>query len=403
MMEIQPGGTVQMAAGSTLVRDSDPMSEAQESTTKLSALAASLGSCSQKPALPELPPFQEALAPVLAERNTRLSRFFFENQTGKDLSVETLRGKRITIVMSDDDFAHTLGHMARRMGAEVNIVQCRSYDVTKDDADLVMVGPGTGNPSNMDDPKMRSLAAILIDLQHTGRPFMSVCLGHQLCAKLLGLELERKENPSQGIPKDIDFFGTPQRVGFYNTFVAKNADVPEGSVCADPVTGEVHAIRGKNFSSFQFHPESVLTENGFDLLRNELVRVLRGVDPAAAQEAIDAVRSIDLSRVMKRLGKIRSEYSPERITEALEEYRRYFVLAKLFPDVDLIPPTEECDEVWHNHLLHSIDYADDCERVLGEFLHHQPGEGEMPIALYRETLELYRAVFGCEPKGTLFT
>jgi len=273
MMEIHPNGTVQMTAGSTLVRDSDPMSEASESTAKLSALASSLGVSPANPRGRELPPMQEELSPILAERNAELSRFFFENQAGKDMTVEEIRGKRITIIMSDDDFAHTLGHMMGRMGADVSVRHYSGYDATKDSADLVVVGPGTGDPNNLNDPKMRSLAAILIDLEHSGRPFMAVCLGHQLLCKLKGMSVERKADPSQGVQRREKLFGeeTEEPVGYYNAFAAKYRDIPGVEISYDPETGEVHALRGKNFASFQFHPESVLTKNGFEIVKKALV------------------------------------------------------------------------------------------------------------------------------------
>ena len=71
-----------------------------------------------------------------------------------------------------------------------------------------------------------------------------------------------------------------ERVGFYNTFVARVADeaaataLPAGvTVETDPATGDVHLVRGPHFRGIQFHAESILTENGFDLI-HDLVRDL---------------------------------------------------------------------------------------------------------------------------------
>jgi phenazine biosynthesis protein phzE len=83
------------------------------------------------------------------------------------------------------------------------------------------------------------------------------------------LELSRRQPPNQGVQREIDYFGTPERVGFYNTFSARCAEdkleLASGGavdVCRDPATGEVHALRGAGFASMQFHAESVLTQNG---------------------------------------------------------------------------------------------------------------------------------------------
>jgi phenazine biosynthesis protein phzE len=64
-------------------------------------------------------------------------------------------------------------------------------------------------------------------------------------------------------------------VGFYNTFVGRaRGPRPDGvQVAADPVTGDVHLVAGPHFRGIQFHAESILTENGYDLL-HDLVRAL---------------------------------------------------------------------------------------------------------------------------------
>lgn len=274
MMEIFRDGRIQMAAGSTLVQDSDPVSETEEANAKLSALAGSLGACTAGSGERELPAMEKELQPVLLERNTNISPFFFEDQFGKDLTMEAFREKRITIVASDDDFAHTLGHMITRMGAEVTVRDYSQYSALHDSADLVIVGPGTGDPNDMDNPKMRKLAPILIDFEHHERPFLTICLGHQLLSKILGMRVEKKDDPSQGVQKNIHLFGQNRLVGFYNTFAAKAEEIAGVEMSGDTGTGEVYAIRGPHFSSFQFHPESVLSKDGFEILRNELVRLL---------------------------------------------------------------------------------------------------------------------------------
>jgi 2-amino-4-deoxychorismate synthase len=78
-------------------------------------------------------------------------------------------------------------------------------------------------------------------------------------------------------------------VYFYNTFVAHSpkdileSDMHPGSiaVCRDRVTGEVHAIRGRGFASVQFHPASIMTQNGVAIL-GELITALLYTPPRAA-------------------------------------------------------------------------------------------------------------------------
>ncbi|MBE1114207.1 hypothetical protein IH744_27405, partial [Escherichia coli] len=49
------------------------------------------------------------------------------------------------------------------------------------------------------------------------RPFLAVCLSHQVLSLCLGLDLQRRQEPNQGVQKQIDLFGAAERVGFYNT------------------------------------------------------------------------------------------------------------------------------------------------------------------------------------------
>jgi len=115
-------------------------------------------------------------------------------------------------------------------------------------------------------------------------PFVSVCLGHQILGSLLGFELVRKEMPNQGTQREVDFFSGRRRVGFYNTFALRcDVDHLDGvgvagtvDVSRDADSGEVFGLRGPGFRSVQFHPESVLTENGPEILAELLVPLLRG-------------------------------------------------------------------------------------------------------------------------------
>jgi phenazine biosynthesis protein phzE len=125
--------------------------------------------------------------------------------------------------------------------------------------------------------RMRGLVAGLLD---AGRPMLAICLSHQLLAGLLGLPLRRKASPYQGMQRDIDLFGRRALVGFYSTFTATHPepalDTAYGPVelARDPANGDVHALRGRTFAGLQFHPESVLSQHGIELLRDLVTSLL---------------------------------------------------------------------------------------------------------------------------------
>ena len=65
--------------------------------------------------------------------------------------------------------------------------------------------------------------------------------------------------------------GRTETVGFYNTFVARvpESGLPDGvAVESDPNTGDIHVIAGPHFRGIQFHAESILTQNGYGILRD---------------------------------------------------------------------------------------------------------------------------------------
>ncbi|MBC6441886.1 MAG: hypothetical protein GDA53_01980 [Rhodobacteraceae bacterium] len=83
-----------------------------------------------------------------------------------------------------------------------------------------------------------------------------------------------------------------------------------------------------------------------------------------------------------------------------DEYRRYLHLCQLYPEKPLVPSCY-VDDLWHLHILDTIKYADDCNRVFGYFLHHFPyfgmrgEEDEKNLSdAWDESLALYAGVFG---------
>jgi phenazine biosynthesis protein phzE len=156
----------------------------------------------------------------------------------------------------------------------------RHEDVTPDALDgydLVVVGPGPGDPRDGDHPKIAAFRSAVDVLLERRQPFLAVCLGHQVLCGRLGLELGFKDIVFQGTQSRVELDDTVENVGFYNTFVARSTGpLPDGvTVAADSSTGDVHLVRGPHYRGIQFHAESILTEHGYDLLHG-LVRELLG-------------------------------------------------------------------------------------------------------------------------------
>ncbi|MGI5375539.1 anthranilate synthase family protein [Streptomyces sp. CA-251387] len=265
--DVDAAGRVRIGVGATLVRDSDPAKEAAETAAKAAGLLDALHRVAERrrPAgLDRHPRIRSALT----SRNTPLSDFW--------LAPTPLRAgtrDKVLIIDAEDTFTAMGALQLRSLGYDVTV---RRYDepYRLTGYDLVVLGPGPGDPREVNHPKIAHLRAVTGSLLNLRIPFVSVCLSHQVLSSLLGLELRRLGFPNQGVRRTVDLFGTPEPVYFYNTFAAycdsallDSPPVPGPvEVARDPVTGEVHALRGPGFTSVQFHPESVMTRRGAAIL-----------------------------------------------------------------------------------------------------------------------------------------
>ncbi|MFE9553453.1 anthranilate synthase family protein [Streptomyces sp. NPDC006703] len=277
--DISPDGRLKVPVGATLVRHSDPAGEVAETHAKAAGVLAALG---VRPARPHTAAVRPRLAEdprvraALDARRADLAPFWLRMQ---DRPAEPA-GSAL-VIDGEDTFTAMLAHVLRSAGLSVSVLR---YDAPQlreralGHEGPVILGPGPGDPSKTADPKMRLLRPLAAQLLRSHRHgLLGVCLGHELIAAELGLEIVRKRVPHQGAQVRIDLFGRPETVGFYNSFVARcEGDVPGVEVARDASTGEVHALRGPGYAGIQFHPESVLTLRGPELVRDLLAGVTVG-------------------------------------------------------------------------------------------------------------------------------
>ncbi|MFB8123019.1 anthranilate synthase family protein [Streptomyces bacillaris] len=269
--DIAPDGSLEVPVGATLVRHSDPESEVAETHAKAAGVLAALG---VRPGRPEAEADRPQLAAdprvraALDGRRGGLAPFWLRMQERtRELSGQAL------VVDGEDTFTAMLAHLLRSSGLEVSVRRFDEpglRDVVRAHRGPVVLGPGPGNPGDLADPKMRLLRELAAELVREHRyGLLGVCLGHELIAAELGLDIVRKAVPYQGAQTRIELFGRPETVGFYNSFTAR-CDSPAAAelaahgieVSRDVASGELHALRGPGFASVQFHPESVLTVRG---------------------------------------------------------------------------------------------------------------------------------------------
>jgi len=275
--DISKQGIFSLSVGATLVRGSDPFAEAKETRAKASGLLNALGvGAAQK--------FSEHpdVIKTLASRNENIGQFWLTEGQSTFAKSSALSGKKILVIDEEDTFTYMIRHQLRSMDCNVEV---RRYDEDysfDSDYDLIVMGPGPGDPNERDDPKIAKLYDSIKTLLTEKRAFMAVCLSHQVLSLTLGMDVIRRDDPNQGVQKTIDLFGKPERVGFYNTFSARSQkqfiESPltdqKIEVTVDPESDEVHALKSELFYGVQFHPESILTAEGVRIFDEILTYLL---------------------------------------------------------------------------------------------------------------------------------
>lgn len=298
--DVRAGGQVRIGVGATLVRHSDPVAEVAETAAKASGILAAFGAGEQRFA--EHP----AVTAALERRGGSISEYWRPRVAAGPAPVGPAGSapgpasgvdgpsRRVLVVDAEDTFTEMIARQLTSAGWDASIVGCRDTGpgpLVLDGVDLVVLGPGPGDPRSCDDVRVLRLRAIAAQLLEQGTPFVAVCLGHQVLSQLLGLEVVPHPAPRQGLQREIELFGAREVVGFYNSYVAhcaaSHVDVPGVGgvdVARDEGTQEVHALRGPSFASVQFHPESVLSLGGDRLLRGAVAWARRAVDVAPGVE-----------------------------------------------------------------------------------------------------------------------
>ncbi|NHC21949.1 phenazine-specific anthranilate synthase component I [Nocardioides sp. IC4_145] len=274
-------GNLKVTAGATLVRDSDAAYEVAETHAKAGGILSAFGLVPPAPTpdvnVAELVSDEDVLL-ALNARNRRLSSFWLTDQGGSTPDPR-LAGRSAVILDGEDDFVNMLRHVLGVLGMTSEVVRHEEYVAgCLDGYDLVIVGPGPGDPRDDADPKMVNLRGAVAELMAQEQPFLAVCLGHQALCHQLGIPLTYKDIVFQGTQSPVPLGGRTERVGFYNTFVARVGDddaLPDGvRVDTDPESGDVHHLAGPHYRGIQFHAESILTERGYDLLHDYVVSLL---------------------------------------------------------------------------------------------------------------------------------
>jgi anthranilate synthase/aminodeoxychorismate synthase-like glutamine amidotransferase len=200
----------------------------------------------------------------------------------------------IVVLDNRDSFVFNLARCLHLLGGTTNVVSSHATDTDGVRAlapTAIVISPGPCTPAEAG-------CSIEVVRQFRGRvPILGVCLGHQAIAVAAGGRIVRATEPIHGRSTSIHHDGvnlfagipSPMIAGRYHSLVVEPASLPADlPVIARDDTGTIMAVadEGSALYGVQFHPESILTRQGFRLLANFLVRAGIAVD-ARRVDALD--------------------------------------------------------------------------------------------------------------------
>ena len=186
---------------------------------------------------------------------------------------------KILIIDNYDSFTYNLVHLVNEIGLECEVWRNDQFVLEDVDAfDRIILSPGPGIPSEA------GLLLPVIERYASTQGIFGVCLGQQAIAEAFGGQLYNLSRPMHGIATPIKVTDADEtlfkelpaefKVGRYHSWVVSREGLPDSFAitAVDEADNSIMAIKHKQYDvrGVQFHPESVLTEYGREMMQNWL-------------------------------------------------------------------------------------------------------------------------------------
>ncbi|PHM73867.1 chorismate-binding protein [Xenorhabdus kozodoii] len=278
--DITKSGHFRLTSGATIVHDSTPENEAEETKAKLSGLMSSFFdekkdiNLTNNAQLPEH--MLSNITAILQQRNHKVSSFWLGNSQKRVSAPHFLPS--ITLIDMEDSFTEMIACQLRYIGYHVTIVSwsesgaCLPQLMDSGKTDILFIGPGPGDPNAVSHDKMAMGRSLITNRLKQNLPLIGTCLGHQLICAEFGLPIKRLPKTRQGTQYKIAIEQITSHVGFYNSFAAMHKlphwFTPKYNrlVYLERLGNhEIIALKSNNVASIQFHNESFLTTDAFPI------------------------------------------------------------------------------------------------------------------------------------------
>ncbi|MCT1524833.1 anthranilate synthase component II [Sphingobacterium hotanense] len=186
--------------------------------------------------------------------------------------------KPVLVIDNYDSFTYNLVHLLQELNTAYVVVRNDKFELADvEQYDKILLSPGPGIPEE---------AGLLMDVIRTYAPsksILGICLGQQAIAEVFGGTLYNMPKPLHGVATSIHItdpeeklfqnFPSDSKIGRYHSWAVEDKTLPESlKITAVDPSGVIMALSHKEYDvrGMQFHPESILTDNGKSLIENWL-------------------------------------------------------------------------------------------------------------------------------------
>jgi len=183
---------------------------------------------------------------------------------------------KIVVIDNYDSFTYNLVHYLEDLDCDVTVLRNDEFELNEIDSfDKILLSPGPGIPDEA------GLLKEVIKKYAPTKSILGVCLGQQAIGEVFGGQLTNLEKVYHGVATEVSLIGEddalfkdlPQKfnVGRYHSWVVANENFPSDlEVTSVDENGQIMSLKHKTYDvrGVQYHPESVLTPNGKQILKN---------------------------------------------------------------------------------------------------------------------------------------
>ena len=182
---------------------------------------------------------------------------------------------KVLIIDNKDSFTYNLKHYINQFTDDIDVVRGNNLDL--DDVvnyDKIILSPGPGLPSE------HPILERFLEAFYDKKSILGICLGQQAIAEFFNAKLENLSTVKHGITSEVSHFNNCKlfknipknfKIGHYHSWVVSKSNFPkELTITSENEEGIITSINHKiyDITAVQFHPESILTEYGLQLIKN---------------------------------------------------------------------------------------------------------------------------------------